>query len=116
MNQRGKSMPGTPTIFDRDKVARQYAAQHLRTDPGIRAVYYLPNTAPEREIRLVEVNELIGAMAAPEPLDFGVDISGPEEHTLFVLDVTPQQWEQLRTGSLPLPQGWTLDNAVRFER
>ena len=42
--------------FDRDIMARWYATEHLKTDPGIVSVYYLPTNAGEREIRFVEVN------------------------------------------------------------
>jgi hypothetical protein len=45
--------------FDRNGMARWYARQHLKTDPGIQVVYYLPEDAPEREIRLLEINDLI---------------------------------------------------------
>jgi len=30
---------------------------------------------------------------------------------LFVLDVTPDQWERIRQESLSLPQGWSLEGA-----
>jgi hypothetical protein len=81
------------TQFDRDSIARWYAAQHLETDPAIRAVFYLPMDAPDREIRFVEVNELIAdrSDAVLEPVDFGVDTGTELEHRLMVLDVTPAQ-------------------------
>ena len=50
-----------PTLqFDRDVMARWYATEHLKTDPGIEAVWYLPKSAGDREIRFVEINHLIG--------------------------------------------------------
>lgn len=106
------------TKFNRDTMARWYAARHLKTDPGIRAVYYLPVGAPEREIRFIEVNELIAERERDplEPIDFGVDVRGPEGHTLMVLDITPAQWEKLNKQKLPLPGGWSLDGAVPFAR
>jgi hypothetical protein len=42
--------------FDRDAMAKWYANQHLRTDPGVRKIYYLRKGAPDREIRFAEVN------------------------------------------------------------
>ena len=47
--------------FNREEMAQSYAVRHLKTDPGIRTVYYLPSGAPEREIRFVEVNDLMAA-------------------------------------------------------
>ena len=107
-------MPATQ--FDRDSKANWYAKQHLKTDPGIRSVYYLPTDAPEREIRFIEVNELIADMNddSLEPLDFGVDTGMDSEHKLFVLDVTPDQWDRIEHRTLALPPGWSLDDSVSF--
>lgn len=105
------------TLFNRDSMAQWYAQEHIKTDPGVRSVNYLPTGAPDREIRLVEVNALIGDLNdnALEPLDFGVECGTDEEHTLWVLDVTPRQWDRLRESSLPLPEGWSLEGAVQFQ-
>jgi hypothetical protein len=105
------------TQFNKDEMVRRYAERHLSTDPGIRVVYYLPDGAPEREIRFLEVNELMAVRESDplEPLDFGVDIQGAQ-HALLVLDVTPAQWDRIRRGEIPLPGGWSLDQAVSFSR
>ena len=104
------------TAFDRDAMAKWYAKQHHKTDPGIQSVYYLPTNAPEREIRFLEVNELIADINDDtlEPIDFGVDTGMEGEHKLLVLDVTPGQWDRIQQGSLALPQGWSLDNPGIF--
>ena len=104
--------------FNREEIAGAYARRHLNTDPGIRTVYYLPAGAPEREIRFLEVNELMAVRENDplEPIDFGVDIGGDDSHTLLVLDVTPAQWERIRRGELPLPYGWSLDESFPFAR
>lgn len=102
--------------FDRDAMAHWYAEQHLKTDPGIRAAYFLPNNAPAKEIRLVEINELVVDRSdeSLEPVDFGVDTGMESEHKLFVLDVTPTQWDRISNSTLALPLGWSLDGAVSF--
>ena len=104
--------------FNREEMARSYAGRHLKTDPGIRTVYYLPAGAPEREVRFLEINDLMAVRENDplEPIDFGVDIGGAEPHTLLVLDVTPAQWERVRRRELPLPDGWSLGNAIPFSR
>ena len=98
-------------------MADWYAKEHLKTDPGIVAVYYLPTSAGEREIRLIEVNSLIGDRndVALEPIDFGVDTGMETAHKLFVLDVTPEQWQRIRTQELQLPGNWSLDSAIQYE-
>jgi hypothetical protein len=102
--------------FDRDKLARRYAQRHYKTDQAIQEVVYLPLNAPEREIRLVEVNGSIAEQAPLEPIDFGVDIGSPDGHSLIVLDVTPGQWKRIGGNKLALPQGWLLQGSVSIPR
>jgi hypothetical protein len=104
------------TQFDRDSMARWYAKRHLKTDPAICAVHYLPANSPNREIRFIEVNKLIADRNDDtlEPVDFGVDTGTESEHKLFVLDVTPPQWDRILAASLALPPGWSLDDSVAF--
>jgi hypothetical protein len=104
----GKAMPAA---FNRDAMATFYAKRHKEIDPGIREIHYLPTGAPANEIRFVEVNEAITGTAAPEAIDFGVEAGSPNEHKLVVFDVTPEQWEELREGTLSLPEGWTLEGS-----
>jgi hypothetical protein len=107
-------MPATQ--FDRDSMARWYAREHLTTDPGIVGVYYLPTNSGDREIRFVEINNLIGDRNDDilEPIDFGVDTGMETEHKLYVLDVTPEQWYRIRTEKLGLPGNWSLKDAMHF--
>jgi hypothetical protein len=103
---------------NREELARLYASRHLSTDPGICTIYYLPARSPEREIRLLEINELMAVRESDplEPIDFGIDIDGTEPHTLMVLDVTPAQWESIRKAELQMPKDWSLDGAIAFSR
>jgi hypothetical protein len=107
-------MPATQ--FDRDSMARWYATEHLKTDPAIVAVYYLPTNAEDREIRFVEINRLIADRndEALEPIDFGVDTGMASAHKLFVLDVTPEQWDRISSRELSLPGNWSLEDAVLY--
>ena len=107
-------MPATK--FNRDLMARWYATEHLKTDPGIVTVEYLPRNADEREIRLIEVNKLIGDRNddALEPIDFGIETGTDNAHKLFVLDVTPEQWKRIEAGELHIPAGWSTDGAIPY--
>ena len=104
----------TETTFDRDAMARHYAELHRSVDPGVKSIYYLPAGAPEREIRLLEVNDLVAEWQAAgmEPIDYGVDRYTDDAHKLFILDVTPTQWGRIASGATRLPAGWTLDGKV----
>ncbi len=107
-------MPATQ--FDRGAMARWYALEHRKTDPGIVSIHYLPTNAGEREIRLIEVNRLIGSRNddALEPIDFGIDTGMESAHKLFVLDVTPEQWERIQKKELGLPANWSLGGAIHY--
>ena len=102
------------TSFNRKSWAHTYAKKHFETDTGIRRVIFLPDGAPENEIRLVEVNELIAVRDDDvlEAIDFGVDRESPNAHTLKILDVTPAQWEMIERNQLRLPDGWSRDHEV----
>ncbi len=108
-------MPATQ--FNRDFMASWYAKEHLKTDPGIVAVYYLPWDSGDRDIRFVEVNNLFGDRNDDmlEPIDFGIDMGSENEHRLYVLDVTPEQWRRIQTQKLGLPGNWSLQDSKRFE-
>lgn len=107
----------TVTQFDRDSLANWYVKAHLKTDPGVDAIFFLPTNSGERDIRLLEINRLIGDRndAALEPIDFGVDVGMDSEHRLFVLDVTPEQWERIKLKELALPTDWSLEGAISFK-
>jgi len=104
------------TAFDRYAQASWYASEHLKADPGVRKIYYLPTNAPDREIRLLVVNDLLADRSDDvlEPIDFGVDTDSESEHKLLVLDVTPSQWKLIDQSALSLPNGWSLDDARVF--
>ncbi|MFO0946733.1 MAG: hypothetical protein U1D30_12430 [Planctomycetota bacterium] len=107
-------MPATQ--FDRNALVEWYAREHLKTDPGILAVHFLPAGADEREIRLIEVNQLMGERTddSLEPIDFGVDSGTETAHRLLVLDVTPDQWRRITSQQLRLPSNWSLKGSIEF--
>ena len=98
------------TKHKRDVMAQRYVRRHMETDPGTIVAYYLPTNSPPREIRLVEVNELmIPRDAAPlEPFDLGIDVGNGANYKLLVVDVTPAQWEKIRRREMQLPEGWSI--------
>ncbi len=106
----------TVNAFDRDNRAKWYAQRHMEIDDGVVRILYLPTNSPAREIRFLEINRMISETTQPEPIDFGVDIGGADAHTLYVLDVTPAQWQAIQAGQMRLPAGWTLDGSQELGR
>ncbi len=107
----------TTATFNRDTLAHWYATQHLETDPGITKVIYVPQGAGAREIRFLDVNTLIKEDRSSHqlvPIDFGVDRGGESAHKLFVVDITPDQWERVLRKELALPADWSLESKEEF--
>jgi len=102
--------------FDPISKAQWYANEHRKTDPGVVSIRYLPKNAGEREIRLLEVNNLMGERTDElfEPIDFGIDRGADTAHQLVVLDVTPRQWKLIEAGELQLPGNWSLEEMILF--
>lgn len=112
-----ESTPLSTIAFDRDSMAHWYATQHLEVDQGIEEVVDLPTNAGERDIRLLEINkEMLDADDHLEPINYGVDMGTGNEHVLWVIDVTPDQYERIRNNSLLLPGTWNIDASVVFRR
>lgn len=112
-------MTAQATQFERDKLAKWYANQHLKADHGISEILYLPQNCAQREIRFIEVNKSLGDDRLPHeliPIDFGVDMGQESEHRLWVLDVSPTQYKQIQTGEVPLPEGWVIAGSQNFTR
>jgi hypothetical protein len=103
--------------MNKEDFSRWIAQQHFDIDKGISRILYLPTGAPEKEVRLLEVNELasIPENAPLEAVDFRPDIDGID-YSLFVVDVTPQQFERVKRGDIPLPKGWSLEKCVDLPR
>jgi len=105
--------------FNRDTLARWNAQPHLKTDFGITEVIYLPYEANDRDIRFFEINETMladGKSRQLIPVDFGVDMGTDSEHSLWVLDVSSNQWTAIEKGKISLPHGWKLQSLQSFKR
>ena len=102
---------------DKHVVASWLARKHLAIDPGLVEVYELGG--PPSEIRFIEVNRLL-PIAEPtggqfQFVDFGLDISGLD-FSLFVIDMTLDQWQKVAAGTLRLPEGWAIEPRTVFRR
>jgi hypothetical protein len=102
--------------MSRDSFVRWIVAHHFAIDKGITKILYLPDGAPENEVRLLEVNELatIPENGTVEAFDFMPDIEGLD-YALFVADATPKQFDAILQGKSLLPKGWRLNGHQAFE-
>jgi hypothetical protein len=112
----GGKFKESPEDDSRDSVAQWVAHNHMFIDPGIIEVWYLPEGAPENEIRLLEVNAMLNENAHEQtpPVDFGFD-EGNLAFRLFVWDVSPTAWKRIQEGEVLLPPGWNVNRAQLVE-
>lgn len=99
---------------DRDLAARWVAIRHLVSAAELTDVYYLPHAAPGGEIRLLEVNDLVGGQGV-EPLDFSFDLAGLD-FQLFVAEIGAAEHKRLRSEGITLPDGWSVEGAWHWTR
>jgi hypothetical protein len=100
----------------KDAFVQWIVRHHFAVDRGITKILYLPAGAPEKEVRLLEVNELamIPENETVDAFNFMPDLEGVD-YTLFVADVTPKQFEAIMHGKSLLPRGWQLKGNQEFE-
>ncbi|MGL4513930.1 MAG: hypothetical protein ACRCT8_12640 [Lacipirellulaceae bacterium] len=103
--------------FNRDHQAAFFARAHIEADPAICEVWHALGGAGDREVRLIEVNTMLGALRDDclEPIEFTIDRGLETMHRLCVLDVTVDQWNRMQSNALSPPLGWSLDGAVRVQ-
>jgi hypothetical protein len=100
----------------RDSFVQWIVSHHFAIDKGVVKILHLPSGAPEKEVRLLEVNELakIPENGTVQAFDFMPDIEGVD-FALLVADVTPKQFAAIMEGKALLPKGWRLDGYQAFE-
>lgn len=92
--------------------ARKLAEAHHAADPETRLIFLNPDPA-EREIRLLEVSSSapttreLFPFAFAERRDLGINFPS------VVLLLSPTEWDEVKTGTLPLPGGWDRDHLIQ---
>jgi hypothetical protein len=104
-------------LSERAAFAEWLARQHLRYDTRLTEIVYLPTGASEDEVRLLEVNTGL----FPEPGNPIVPIETTPAITdlpfrMLVADVTPEEWDRIKTDPSLLPAGWKLEGNHIFRR
>lgn len=96
----------------RDQVARELAAAHYRIEPGIIRIFQLREDSEKEKlastpIKLLEVNEFTSPSGVM-PLYFGPSPASGIPYPSVILEVTPDEFEQIRSSVLHLPAGWSI--------
>ena len=102
----------------KDQTAIQLAQSHFRLDPAITRIFRLVHDDvdemdPTEPIKLLMVNEATFPYGA-KPLYFRSHPSTGIHYPLSLIDITPEEFDQLSQGSgeVRLPEGWRIDQEI----
>lgn len=91
------------------ETARNLAQQHYEIEPEMVTIFRLeqPGETDRDPIKLLEVNRETVA-AGIMPLGFPPSPAHGERYGTVIVEITPNEFEQLRSGTLTLPHGWRM--------
>jgi len=102
---------------EKDQVAHELVEGHFAVEPELRQVLRIMaarEDEPNEHIKLLEVNAATVATGSVEPFAFGP--TGGSPYGTVIAEVTPEEFDQIVRCELPLPRGWSLDDAKTFRR
>jgi hypothetical protein len=97
-----------------EQIVKAVVQDHFETEPGLDKIIWFKNGVAGK-ICLLEINR--DTFSTGNVLVFPFAPSPPEvPFPVRIADVTPQEWEQIKQGEMPLPPGWSLKDAQVFHR
>lgn len=97
--------------------ARHLIDWHFSVEPELQEVYRIvmdDEGSQDGPIRLLEVNAATVPTGSVEPFGFSPTAEIPFK--TVIAEVTPEEFESLRSKPEALPRGWDLSRAERFIR
>jgi hypothetical protein len=96
-----------------EEIVRHLARKHFHLEKGIERFIWFKN-GEKQEIHLIEINQ----NTIPEGAVIPFYLRPTSERPLPILigDITPDEWEKVKNGLMPLPEGWSLDHIEIIER
>ena len=92
---------------DYEQQARILAAAHRRVDPSTLEIHLSPD--PQRSvIRLLEVSRSVPNTGETFPFQYAP--AGDIRYRSAVILLSQDDWEQVKSGQLLLPEGWSIEN------
>jgi hypothetical protein len=96
-----------------EKLAAELAQEHFELEDELEQIIWLKKGSA-REIRLLEVNRDTAATGIVEVFGFAPSPDVP--YPLRIAEITPDEWERVQNGEIPLPDSWSLEEAEIFTR
>lgn len=102
-------------VLDKQQSAQKIARLHRDSEPGIIHVYRLISANendPREPLKLLEVNRDT-IPAGVSPLLFPPHPSSGLQYPLVIIDVTPDEFEQIKRHDLSLPEDWEVAEEIQ---
>jgi hypothetical protein len=102
--------------MSRRETARTLAESHANVDPDIQLVVRVlsPDERDEggtEPVKVLEVNPSTLA-AGVQPVYFIPDVAAGIRYATVIIEVTPEEYEEIRAQRRPLPYDWRLDEEL----
>lgn len=99
-----------------DEEAVKLAEIHYQDAPPDTRIYSIHGATPVRwqtstPVALLEVTEFTAPMGVM-PIGLGPKPNKGLHHPSVVIQVTPEEFEQIQSGELRLPDGWTVGDFI----
>ncbi len=109
-------MSARPTTNHKERIVHQLAHDHFEAEPTLERVIWLRGEEPDGEIHLLHVDSSAIPADATGPAIFRFTPTADVPYALRLAQVTPDEWEAIKAGSLALPNGWTAAERREFDR
>ncbi len=96
-----------------EKAVAFLAKDNFEVEDGLERIVWLRHDAGDK-IRLIEVNRNGFPVGRVEAFYFAPSEEVPFK--TYLADVTPKEWQQILSGEIQLPEGWTLEGSREFLR
>ncbi len=101
------------TNHDPKKIVADLVQDHFEIETELEQIVWLKK-GPTHEIRLLEINPNTAATGMVEAFGFAPSVDVP--YPLRIAEITPQEWERVQKGVIPLPENWSLEGAEIYAR
>lgn len=98
---------------DIEKAVKFLAQNNFEVEDGLERIIWLRN-GTDKKIRLIEVNRNGFPTGRIEAFYFAPSEEVPFK--TYLADITPEEWQQVINGEIPLPEGWSLEDSREFLR
>jgi len=92
---------------DFERMVEQLVHEHFEFDDRLESVIWIAH-GMEPEIRLIQVTP--ETFPSRDVLAFYFPPSDEVPYPLLIAQVTPDEWQMVLRGEIPLPDGWSLDD------